>query len=270
MISAHLLFAQFLTSGTNLYNNNTGNVGIGNGTLFNAQFKFQVYDNSGVGVTGVAVDPGSTIFANPTLLAVKSGIGSNGFIIRSQATDSYRGQSALFLNFSNGQGNGFISMMSNAIDIRTGVNYTDNITNGSFGTSAMYINNLQQVGIGTTNPGTNKLAVEGTIGARAVKVTLQNPWPDYVFNTGYTLPSLKTLEAYIQVNSHLPGLPSAAEVEKTGVDLGSTQARLLEKVEELTLYAIQLEKRVDQLTEENKKIEDLRQQMDELKKALKK
>jgi hypothetical protein len=158
--------------------------------------------------------------------------------------------------------------MSNAIDLRTGVGYGDNINGGNFGTSALYINNSQQVGIGTTSPGTNKLAVEGTIGARAVKVTLASPWPDYVFAGNYRLPTLADVHSYIQRFGHLPGIPAAEEVRSAGIDLGDMQARLLEKIEQLTLYAIELEKRVASLQCEQQRLNDLQQQLDEIKKQL--
>lgn len=109
-----------------------------------------------------------------------------------------------------------------------------------------------KVGIGTTNPGTFKLAVEGKIGAREVKVTLQNPWPDYVFNNNYKLRSLYNLEQYIMANKHLPGMPSAEEVNKDGgIELGQMNAKLLEKIEELTLHLIELNKKVEKLEKKN-------------------
>jgi hypothetical protein len=110
------------------------------------------------------------------------------------------------------------------------------------------------VGIGTANPGTFKLAVEGKIGAREIQVTLQNPWPDYVFNKNYRLRSISGLEKYIQQYNHLPGLPSAEEVSKNnGVELGAMNAKLVEKVEELTLYIIELNKKIEKLEAEHKK-----------------
>ena len=109
------------------------------------------------------------------------------------------------------------------------------------------------VGIGTNNPGSNyKLAVEGTIGARKVKVTTQ-AWADYVFEKDYRLPTLQEVELYIGLNKHLPDVPSANEIEKNGLDLGDNQATLLKKIEELTLYII----------EQNKKIEALNKRVDE-------
>lgn len=94
-----------------------------------------------------------------------------------------------------------------------------------------------RVAIGTTLPSSSALTVAGTVVARQVKVT-QGAWPDYVFEPGYELPSLREVESYVKVNKHLPDVPSAAEVEKDGLDLGEMNKVLLQKVEELTLYLI--------------------------------
>jgi len=106
------------------------------------------------------------------------------------------------------------------------------------------------VGIGTTN--TNdpnfRLFVEGGIRTRKVKVDVAS-WPDYVFSSSYQLPSLMEVEIFIQKNSHLPGVPAAAEVEKNGLDIGDSHAVLLKKIEELTLYIIDLKK-------ENKRLDE--------------
>lgn len=73
-------------------------------------------------------------------------------------------------------------------------------------------------------------------------------WPDYVFGTEYNLMSLKELEQYVNANKHLPGVPSAQEIEKKGdVDLGAMNTLLLEKVEELTRYVIDLQNQIDEL-----------------------
>lgn len=105
------------------------------------------------------------------------------------------------------------------------------------------------VAIGTTTPGSYKLTVEGTIGARRIKVA-QGNWPDYVFAPEYKLPTLGEVEDYIKVNKHLPDVPSAKEVEKEGLDLGEMNKRLLQKMEEMTLYMIELNKQNLQLKNE--------------------
>jgi hypothetical protein len=76
-------------------------------------------------------------------------------------------------------------------------------------------------------------------------------WPDYVFNKEYQLTPLNELEQFITENQHLPNVPSAAEVEANGVELGEMNALLLQKVEELTLYIIQLEKRLANMESKN-------------------
>jgi hypothetical protein len=102
------------------------------------------------------------------------------------------------------------------------------------------------VGIGTRATNNYRLAVDGKIGAREVNVNVST-WSDYVFADDYKLPSLETIERYITQYRHLPDVPSAAEVEQNGVDLGSMDALLLRKIEELTLYVIELKKELDGL-----------------------
>lgn len=107
------------------------------------------------------------------------------------------------------------------------------------------------VGIGTMNPQT-ELAVKGTITAKKMVVTQLN-WADYVFEQAYQLPSLDQVETYIKKHKHLPDVPSTKEVEKNGVDVGNNQALLLKKIEELTLYVIELKKELNQLKQTTKK-----------------
>jgi hypothetical protein len=84
------------------------------------------------------------------------------------------------------------------------------------------------------------LAVDGKIISEEVRVQLVEDWPDYVFHSDYPLRPLDDLAKDISTLGHLPGIPAAAEVERNGFELGEMQRRLLEKVEELTLYVIQL------------------------------
>ncbi|ATP58029.1 hypothetical protein CPT03_16930 [Pedobacter ginsengisoli] len=111
----------------------------------------------------------------------------------------------------------------------------------------MEIDKDGNVGIGTSIPDV-KLAVNGNIRAREIKVETAN-WPDYVFAKDYQLPSLKDTEKHINEKGHLPGIPSADEVKTNGVDLGDMNAKLLKKIEEMTLIMIQLNKQVQQQAE---------------------
>ncbi len=94
---------------------------------------------------------------------------------------------------------------------------------------------------GTSIPAGYLLAVDGKILSEEVRVELSGDWPDYVFANDYKLPSLDKLRNYIAENKHLPNIPAAAEVEKNGFELGDMQKRMIEKIEELTLYVLQLE-----------------------------
>ncbi|CAM4114772.1 hypothetical protein SAMN06265348_103284 [Pedobacter westerhofensis] len=122
-------------------------------------------------------------------------------------------------------------------------------------THRMYIGKNGNVGIG---PGTKnlseRLSVNGTIRAVEIKVENKN-WPDYVFKDDYGRPSLKEIAVQIKNTGHLPGIPSAEEVKSKGVELGDMNARLLKKIEELTLYLIDKDKELDSLKERMNKIE---------------
>ncbi|MNH10249.1 hypothetical protein D3C79_697220 [compost metagenome] len=103
------------------------------------------------------------------------------------------------------------------------------------------------IGIGTNNP-QQKLSVKGKIQAEEIKVTTTSAdWPDYVFEEGYKLNSLKDLEAFIKVNKHLPDMPTASEVEVNGIQLGEMVKKLLKNNEELTLHVISLQKQIEEL-----------------------
>jgi hypothetical protein len=112
------------------------------------------------------------------------------------------------------------------------------------------------VGIGTTTPGSYRLAVEGTVGARKVVVTRQSSWADHVFASDYPLPTLYDLEAFIKAHKHLPQVPTEKEVSIHGVDLGDMNKTLLQKVEELTLYLIEHRKELDALKADNKAMKE--------------
>ena len=103
------------------------------------------------------------------------------------------------------------------------------------------------VGMGTTSPDT-RLTVKGVVHAQEVKIDLNGATaPDYVFEKDYKLPSLEKIKSYIDRYHHLPEVPSAKEMEENGVKVGEMNMLLLKKVEELTLYVIELKKEVEQL-----------------------
>lgn len=105
-----------------------------------------------------------------------------------------------------------------------------------------------RVGINTKNvPLGYSLGVDGKIICEEVKVKLSQNWPDYVFGEDYELAPLSEVASFIDENHHLPGVPSAAEVEQNGITLGEMDAAILEKVEQLYLYTIELEEKVKAL-----------------------
>ncbi|WP_286756110.1 MULTISPECIES: hypothetical protein [Roseivirga] len=120
-----------------------------------------------------------------------------------------------------------------------------------------------KVGIGTKNPD-SELTVNGNIHAKEVKVDLNIPAPDYVFEPDYKLRTLKETKEYIMENKHLPEIPSATEIGENGIDLGDMNMRLLKKIEELTLYQIELMERLEQLESRNAEIDELKEKIKSL------
>ena len=106
------------------------------------------------------------------------------------------------------------------------------------------------IGIGTTTPA-NKLDVNGTIRAKEVKV--ETGWADFVFGENYPLMPLGEVKSFIQANKHLPGIPAEKEVKENGVNLGEMNTKLLQKIEELTLYLIQQQEEIEHLKKELEK-----------------
>ncbi|WP_147405030.1 MULTISPECIES: tail fiber protein [Aquimarina] len=122
---------------------------------------------------------------------------------------------------------------------------------------SMRITRYGNVGIGTTTPDA-KLTVNGNIHTKEVKVDLSIPAPDYVFKKEYHLLTIEEVQQHIKDNGHLPNIPSAKEMGKNGVELGIMNMKLLEKIEELTLYTINQEK---QLHSQEERIKDLEEKL---------
>ena len=131
-----------------------------------------------------------------------------------------------------------------------------------------------KLGIGTTNmPGNHKLYVDGSAVMEEVKVALSENWADFVFEKDYPLPTLTEVEAHIKENGHLKDIPSEAEVKANGINLGEMDAKLLQKIEELTLYTIAQDKTLKEqqklIETQQKQFQLLQKQINELKQQTK-
>ncbi len=119
------------------------------------------------------------------------------------------------------------------------------------------------IGIGTTSPDT-KLTVNGTVHAKEVKVDV-NIAPDYVFEKNYKIKPLAEVKNYIAANKHLPEIPSAKNMEKDGVNLSEIDMKLLQKVEELTLYLIDKD---SQILNQQKQIDNQQKRLTKLERQI--
>jgi len=122
------------------------------------------------------------------------------------------------------------------------------------------------VGIGTTNP-QSKLSVEGTITAKEVKVT-ETGWSDFVFEDKFELPSLNSVESYITEHKHLPDIPSAKDIKERGLVMSEILAKQMQKIEELTLYLINIKKENDDLKAKLKRQNKILSELKELRKRI--
>lgn len=147
-----------------------------------------------------------------------------------------------------GDGTGYdMAILPNGnVGIATG-NPTQKLhVNGTTLTNKLYIGSITDA-----KASTNLLAVAGSAIFEKVSVKLYGVWPDYVFQPEYNLMSLKEVERFIDKNKHLPNIPSAEEMQASeGMDLGEMNLKLLEKVEELTLHLIEMQKKIEKLDEE--------------------
>jgi len=312
--------SQWTTSGTTIYNSNTGNVGVGTttpATKLQVNGVLSVLGGAGSELTGGGGNGLQFIggYASPVLGRMIIGDNSGWkFHLSSRTSAGTIGDLFTFLDNGNmgigtanpqtlldlGElrfgkissfpaegfitegvwGNYILGDVNNAQRLRLGVSndgstraeiFIDNSNrqdgtltfktgNGGAAQSRMFIDGNGSVSIGTTNPGTNKLAVEGTIGARKVVVTLSS-FADYVFKRGYSLPSLSSVARYIRSNGHLPEMPTADSVQKNGLDLGGNQVVLVKKIEELTLYLIQQNKELEALKQHDKMLKEQNRQL---------
>jgi hypothetical protein len=120
----------------------------------------------------------------------------------------------------------------------------------------LFIRNDGNIGIGTSDPDA-KLTVAGDIHSREVRVTINaGVGPDFVFQDNYDLKTLAEVEKFIKENKHLPDIESAKVMENEGLELGKMDMKLLQKIEELTIYMIDFKKEMDGIKQENQKLKD--------------
>jgi len=115
-----------------------------------------------------------------------------------------------------------------------------------------------------------KLMVNGNIAAKGIKIHPSSPWPDYVFDKDYSLQPLSEVESYISENKKLPAIPSAQEIKEKGMDMPELQRLQMQKIEELTLYAIAQQKQIEELIKRNKAQEQKNKLQEQRIKALEK
>ena len=255
------------TDGINIFNINTDNVGIGTNTPA-TKLTIQTPINTtgwthvggadsiivGEGIGGVSAAIGT--FTNHALRVVAGTSGrinvypAGEVVVGANSTGSFGRFTVETPN--NSYGISHISTGGNILATNIG-GTSAGIGTFSFTNMRIFSNSVSclfvaaatgNVGIGTDNP-TYKLSVNGNI--RSKEVVVETGWADYVFHKNYKLPSLKDVEKYIELNKHLPNIPSAAEIEANGLHLGDTQKKMMEKIEELTLYLIEANKRIEKL-----------------------
>lgn len=224
----------------------TGNVGIGTLT-----------PNSKLSVNGTAEFTGNTIFIS------KVGIGNSTPNAPLQFANNVANRKIVLYQGPDND-HQFYGIGVNNLTLRYQVDTSaaDHVFYAASSTTTskelMRIKGNGNITIGTATPATGyMLTVAGKIICTEVKVQLQ-PFPDYVFDKNYALPSLAAVESHINTYHRLPGMPSAADIESNGMDVGKMQGKIVEKVEEATLYILQL----------NKENQQLKQQLDQLAKTL--
>ena len=179
------------------------------------------------------------------------------------------GPSIFMKGFNNGNSfSGRISLLESG-GANADIAFLTSTANGYNQNEVMRVTSKSTVGIGTKDTKGFKLGVKGKIAAEEVKVATYTNWADFVFKKEYNLPTLKEVENHIKEKGHLKDIPSAKEVEKNGFYLGQMDAKLLQKIEELTLYTIEQEKQIQELKKQTKEIKKLKEEAETSKQQVK-
>jgi len=216
-------------------------------------------NTSGTGNTAIGSNNLRQVTTGNNNTAIGKNVGQN---ITTGINNTFIGSTAGQNAAATATGNVFLGYGAGANEAGSNLLY---INNGPASTPLIYGDfAAEQVAIGTTTLADGySLSVGGKGIFTEVRVLEVVNWPDYVFQSNYDLKSIEEVESFINDNGHLPNIPSASTVEEEGFLLGDMNKNLLEKVEELTLYMIDMNKKVKNLQEENK---ELKKELEQLKK----
>lgn len=245
---AVISYAQWNFSGNNIYNTNSGYVGIGSGSAFTPTDQLHIKTTNVSGVmleTNASSGPtGYYRIKNTTSGAILNMVLRTTSGVTEMVQSVYDPFTPKWCEFA------YFNVATHKYEMHNGVTDAEYMNVGK-----VLFNNAGGVGIGvSTIPSGVQFAVNGKINCKEVEVTLTG-WSDNVFKSDYNLMPLQEVENFIAANNHLPGVPAEKEVLKKGVNLGDMDAVLLKKIEELTLYMIELKKENEQL---RKKIEEIK------------
>jgi hypothetical protein len=227
-------------------------------TAFVDRFTISPLGNIGIGTT--TPSERLTVFTNGTLATNNDVVTLETNLPTSPSINTTVG-----LNFNLSQGSNpaftYASIRAGE-DTGTGLGFgairflTQKYNNGSVLTEHMRISSIGNVLIGKTSQVNTayKLDVNGSI--RSNEVVVNTTGADFVFEEKYELKDLKDVEKYIKHNKHLPDIESAKEMEANGLNLGQMDMKLLQKIEELTLYMIDFKKEMEKMKEENRKLKE--------------
>jgi hypothetical protein len=230
----------------NIHNTNTGYVGVGTSTP-RTNLEVGGYIHATTGISVAANTFSSNVPVNGATLTFQNAYGT--------------------FDVGSGQGWGWV--------------FRTNLQSRLYITDALVSIPTSHVLIGKTSQANSGYILDVNGNGRFNQVVVNTSGADYVFDPGYQLPALRDLESFLIKEHHLPGIAPAAQMQEEGISLGDNQTRLLAKIEELTLYLIEenkrsaaLQEKVEQLQEQNKALaareqalKDLEQRMERLEKA---
>ena len=199
----------------------------------NAETSFYISNRDGLNIRQVSL--GGSVKGYLSLKAYQNGSNVNLYIVPNSAQYTSFAVSSYSFGFS-------LTPQFVTITSQSTTPAGTDITSSAPIMAVFTTNGSGQIGIGTDSPA-EALSVNGKIRSKEVKVENAN-WPDYVFSRDYHLSPLEETEKHIKEKGHLPGIPSATEVKENGIALGDMNAKLLEKIEELTLHLIQKDKEI--------------------------